>query len=61
MSKGNKTPAKSNKPKIAQNLKEKRSHKDAMENVKNKSYKGLVFRCYSKKSVAWNCTHLCII
>ncbi len=42
MSKGNKTPAKFNKPKLAQNIKEKRTHKDAKENVKNRSYKGRV-------------------
>lgn len=42
MSKGNKTPAKSNKPKISQNIKEKRVLEDAKENVKNRSYKGRV-------------------
>ena len=39
MSKGNKTPAKSNKPKLAQRIKEKRVYEDTKENVKNRSYK----------------------
>lgn len=42
MSKGNKTPAKSNKPKLVQNIKEKHGHKEVKENVKSRSYKGRV-------------------
>lgn len=42
MSKGNKTPAKSNKPKLVQNIKVKRNDKDATESFKNRSYKGRV-------------------
>ena len=42
MSKGYKTLAKTNKPKLIQNIKEKRAHKDAKENVENRKYKGRV-------------------
>ncbi len=42
MSKGNKTPAKSNKLKLAQSIKEKRALEDTEENVKNRGYKGHV-------------------
>ena len=42
MSKGNKTPAKPNKPKLIRNIKEKRAHKDAKENVEIRKYKGRV-------------------
>lgn len=42
MSKGNKTPAKSNQPKLVLNLKEKIAHKDAMKGIENRKYKGRV-------------------
>jgi hypothetical protein len=42
MSKGNKTPSKSNKPNLTQNIEEKRAHTDAKENVENRKYKGRV-------------------
>jgi hypothetical protein len=42
MSKGNKTPAKSNKPKLVLNLKKKSAHKNAMNSIENKDYKGRV-------------------
>lgn len=42
MSKGNKTPAKSNQPKLALNLKKKIAHKDAKESIENRKYKGRV-------------------
>ncbi len=42
MSKGNKTPAKSNKPKLIQNIKEKKAHKEAKESFQNRKYKGRV-------------------
>lgn len=40
MSNGNKIPAKSNKPKLAQNIKENRAHKDVKEIVEYRKYKG---------------------
>jgi hypothetical protein len=39
MSKGNKTPAKSNKPKLALSLKQKREHKDVKINIENRNHK----------------------
>ncbi len=42
MSNGNKTPAKSKTPKLAQNIKGKQAHQTTTENVKNRSYKGRV-------------------
>jgi hypothetical protein len=51
MSKGNKTPAKSNKAKLVQNIMEKRKDKDATENVKIEAIKGAFYSCHSKKTV----------
>lgn len=42
MSKGNKTPAKSNKPKLAKNIREKQEHKDAKKSIENRNYRGRV-------------------
>lgn len=42
MSKGNKTPAKSNKLKLAQNLKERRAHKDVKKIIEHRNYRGRV-------------------
>jgi len=42
MSKGNKTPAKPNKPKLALNVKKKSAHKDAKNSIENRNYKGRV-------------------
>lgn len=40
MSKGNKTPAKSNQPKLALDKKKKIAHKDAMKGIRNRNHKG---------------------
>ena len=42
MSKGNKTPAKSNKLKLELNLKRKSAHKDAKISIENRNYKGRI-------------------
>ncbi len=42
MSKGNRTPAKSNQPKLALNLKKKIAHKDTMKGIENRNHKGRV-------------------
>lgn len=42
MSKGNRTPAKSNQPKLALNLKKKIAHKDAMKGIENRNHTGRV-------------------
>ncbi|MDF0707709.1 hypothetical protein PY092_12765 [Muricauda sp. 334s03] len=42
MSKGNKTPAKSNKPKLALNLKKISAHRDTKTSIVNRNYKGRI-------------------